>query len=227
MKRFLSGILFFVFIFTLSLAFSAAIHLKIYYDIRQEALIAVQEYHDYFLEVLAQSRITPPPDTSRYPALPSPTMSSNEMTSKPTKTIRAPTPPLHISEDQLWQALADYRKAQNRTPLVKEESLCVYARKRVEDHQARYLTLGPDDKPLDSHAGFERDAANESLFKETNFPALAENLAFLPGYATATQIIEWGWDSSFPHRNAQLSNDWTHACVSGRFPFYVGIFAHR
>ena len=46
-------------------------------------------------------------------------------------------------------------------------------------------------------------------------------------YATATQIIEWGWDSSTPHRNAQLSNDWTHACVSGRFPFYVGIFAHR
>lgn len=220
MKRILSGILFFVFIFGLSIVFSAAIHLKIYYDISQETLVAIQEYHDYFLEVLAQSRITPP-------LFLTPTLPPNGVTPRPTRAVRVPTSPPHISEDQLWQALADYRKAQNRTNLVREESLCVYARKRVEEHQTRFLTLGPEDQALDSHAGFERDAANQSVFKDTNFPALAENLAFLPDYATATQIIEWGWDSSFPHRNAQLSNDWTHACISGRFPFYVGIFAHR
>lgn len=221
MKRLLSRMFFFVFIFGLSLAFSAAVNLKIYYEIRQEALATFEEYHGYFLEVLAQSRIVPSP------IYPTPEPDSGIITPRPTKTIKSPTPPPHISEDQLWQALLDYRQAQNRTHLVKEESLCVYARKRVEEHQARYLTLGPDDKPLDSHAGFERDAANETIFKDTNFPALAENLAYLPGYATATQIIEWGWDSSTPHRNAQLSNDWTHGCIAGRFPFYVGIFAHR
>lgn len=220
MKRFLSGVLFFVFIFGLSIAFSAAVHLKIYSEINQETLTAIQEYHDYFLGILAQSRITPPP-------LPTPEPETGDISPHPTRAIKKPTPPPHISEDQLWQALLDYRQAQNRTHLVKEESLCVYARKRVEEHQTRYFTLKPDEKPLDSHAGFERDAANESLFKDTNFPVLSENLAYLPGYATATQIIEWGWDSSLPHRNAQLSNDWTHACVSGRFPFYVGIFAHR
>lgn len=221
MKRLLSGVLFFVFIFGLSVVFSAAVHLKIYYEIRNETLAAIEEYHDYFLEVLARSRITPPL------VYPTPGPDIETISPRPTKAIRTPTPPPHISEDQLMRALSDYRQAQNRTHLVKEESLCVYARKRVEEHQTRYLTLGPDDKPLDTHAGFEHDAANESLFKDTNFPALAENLAYLPGYATATQIIEWGWDSSTPHRNAQLSNDWTHACVSGRFPFYVGIFAHR
>lgn len=221
MKRLLSGILFFVFIFGLSVAYSAVVHLKIYYEIRQETLAAFQEYHDYFLGILAQSRIVPPP------IYPTPESKVGTITPRPTKTKIAPTPPPHISEDQLWQALLDYRQSQNRTHLVKEESLCVYARKRVEEHQVRYLTLKSDEKPLDSHAGFERDAANESVFKETNFPALAENLAYLPGFATATQIIEWGWDSSTPHRNAQLSNDWTHACISGRFPFYVGIFAHR
>ena len=221
MKRILSGMVFFIFIFGLSLAFSAAVHWKIYYEIGQENLARIQEYHNYFLEILAQSRITPPP-------LPSPEPETGNITPRPTiRPAKKPTPPPHISEDQLWQALLDYRQSQNRTHLVKEESLCVYARKRVEEHQARYLTLKDDEKPLDSHAGFERDAANESLFKDTNFPALAENLAFLPGYANATQIIEWGWDSSLPHRNAQLSNDWTHACVAGRFPFYVGIFAHR
>lgn len=221
MKRLLSGILFFVFIFGLSIAFSAAVHLKIYYEIRDETLAAIQEYHGYFLEILARSRITPPP---AYP-----TSGSNivTITPRPTKSVKAPTPPPQISENQLMQALLDYRQAQNRTHLVKEESLCVYARKRVEEHHERYKSLKDGEAPLDSHAGFERDAANESVFKETNFPALSENLAYLPGYATATQIIEWGWDSSSPHRNAQLSNDWTHACVSGRFPFYVGIFAHR
>ncbi|MBI2310072.1 hypothetical protein HYU89_04210 [Candidatus Collierbacteria bacterium] len=219
-KRILPGILFFVFIFGLSIVFSVAVHLKIYSDISRETLESFQDYHNYFLEVLAQSRIAPQ-------SLSTPTMSPNGAIPRPTKTVRAPTPPPHISEDQLWQALADYRQAQNRNHLVKEESLCVYARKRVEEHQTRYLTLKSGEASLDSHAGFERDAANESVFKETNFPAIAENLAYLPEYAIATQIIEWGWDSSSPHRNAQLSNDWTHACISGRFPFYVGIFAHR
>ena len=174
MKRLLSGILFFVFIFGLSVVFSAAVHLKIYYEISQEALVAIQEYHDYFLEILASRQIIPP-------LSPTPEPEAVEVTPHPTRVIRKPTPPPHISEDQLWQALSDYRQSQNRTHLVKEESLCVYARKRVEEHQARYLTLKDDEKPLDSHAGFERDAANESLFKDTNFPALAENLAFLPG----------------------------------------------
>jgi len=184
MKRLLSGVLFFVLIFGFSIVLSAAIHLKIYYEISQETLTAIQEYHNYFLEVLAQSRIAVIPS-------PTPIQESGDITPFPTRVIRKPTPPPNISEDQLMQALLDYRQSQNRTHLVKEESLCVYARKRVEEHQARYLILEGDDKPLDSHVGFERDAANESVFKETNFPALAENLAFLPGYANATQIIEW------------------------------------
>lgn len=220
MKRILSGILFFVFIFGLSLTVSGIIHLKIYFDISREALESFQDYHNSFLQLLAESRVTPP-------LTPTPALPPAGVIYPFPKPTRIPTPPPHISEDQLWQALADYRQAQNRSHLVKEESLCVYARKRVEEHQTRYLTLGPGDQVLDSHAGFERDAGNESVFKDTNFPALAENLAYLPEYATATQIIEWGWDSSLAHRNAQLSNDWTHACISGRFPFYVGIFGHR
>ena len=48
MKRLLSGVLFFLFIFGLSIAFSAAIHLKIYYEISQETLAVFQDYHDYF-----------------------------------------------------------------------------------------------------------------------------------------------------------------------------------
>lgn len=145
-------------------------------------------------------------------------------THRPTLT---PTSTPYISEDDLWQALTIYRQAQQRTSLVKEEPLCAYARKRVAEHEERLKTLKSGENPLDAHAGFQRDADSGGLFTETGFSSLAENLAYLPTYATATSIIEWGWDSSTSHRSAQLSNDWTHACVVGTFPFYVGIFGKR
>lgn len=132
-----------------------------------------------------------------------------------------------VTEDQLWRALLTYRQEQHRTSLVLEEPLCVYARSRVKELEERFVTLKAGDSPLDGHAGFQRDADSGVLFSQTAFPALAENLAYLPGYRTATQIIEWGWDSSAPHREAQLSDEWTHACVVGTYPFYVAIFARR
>lgn len=143
------------------------------------------------------------------------------------KTLQSPVPQLHVTEDQLWDALLLYRQEQNRTSLVHEESLCAYARLRVKELEQRLATLKESDSPLDGHAGFKRDADSGILFTQTGFPALAENLAYLPEYKTATQIIEWGWDSSAPHREAQLGNEWTHACVVGTYPFYMALFAHR
>lgn len=87
--------------------------------------------------------------------------------------------------------------------------------------------LSSDQEPLDAHAGFKRDADSGALFEQTGFSAVAENLAYLPDSMTATQIIEWGWDTSTSHREAQLSNEWTHGCVVGTRPFYVGLFARR
>lgn len=139
----------------------------------------------------------------------------------------SPTLPPTIAEAELWLALSSYRQAHQMNSLVLEEPLCVYARGRVRELEERLLTLTANDSPLDAHAGFKRDADSKKLFNDTGFPAVAENLAYLPKYITATEIIEWGWDSSSSHRDTQLSNDWTHACIAGTFPFYVGIFAHR
>ena len=157
-----------------------------------------------------------------HPPTLAPTPSKNQ-----SRKVSSPTPPLQVTEEQLWNALVLYRQEQNRTPLVLEESLCAYSRSRVKELEQRATALRAGESPLDAHAGFQRDADSGALFSQTGFPALAENLAYLPGYKSATQIIEWGWDSSSAHRAAQLGNEWTHACVVGTYPFYAALFAHR
>ncbi|MBI5222580.1 MAG: hypothetical protein HY980_03745 [Candidatus Magasanikbacteria bacterium] len=221
LSRLISGLKFFVVVMAIAAADSLVLHFFISQIKSQYIVKAALSYHQEFvplLEEIIQSRkiivasdqkSLPPPTPAPYSPLPTPP---------------PPTPPPTISEANLYNALQDYRTANGRTHLVFEENLCVYARKRVDEHLRRLETLGPDDKPLDAHAGFQRDADSGELFKITDMKAVAENLAYLPAYTTATQIIEWGWDSSTAHRDAQLSNDWTHVCLSGKYPFYVGIF---
>jgi hypothetical protein len=139
--------------------------------------------------------------------------------------------PTNFTESELWQALTIYREAQKVKPLERDENLCVYARKRVEDHLSMIASIKPadypnqDKYPLDGHRGFSKDAESGFAFDVTKTTRLAENLAYYPGAKNATQIIEWGWDTSTEgHRETQLSNDWSKACLTGKQGFYVAIF---
>ena len=86
----------------------------------------------------------------------------------------------------------------------------------------------PDKYPLDAHAGFERDGDSGYLFEVTGFNAVAENLAYWPSAEYPNQVIEWGWDTSTEgHREAQLSDEYSHACLAGGDGFYVAIFARN
>jgi uncharacterized protein YkwD len=128
-----------------------------------------------------------------------------------------------ISEDALWQALSIYRKTQGKKDLLRSDKLCQYARKRAEELVIR-LKTNPED-PLDAHAGFKRDADSEYIFTFSGFTNIGENLAYTPSYTSATQVIEWGWDTSEEHRKLQLSDDITHGCISGIHPIYVAMYA--
>ncbi len=222
LSRLFSGLKFFVVVMAIAAADSLVLHFFINQIKSQYIVEAALSYHQEFIPFLQEVLVSQRREVAASKV-------SRPIPSSPTPysilpTPRSPTPPPTISEANLYNALQDYRTANGRTHLVFEENLCVYARKRVQDHLKRLETLGPDDKPLDAHAGFQRDADSGELFKITDMKAVAENLAYLPAYTTATQIIEWGWDSSTAHRDAQLSNDWTHVCLSGKYPFYVGIF---
>jgi hypothetical protein len=137
----------------------------------------------------------------------------------------------NFTEDELWQALVDYRHAHKKPDLLHTESLCEYARKRVSDHLTAFSQKEPETYPvpekypLDAHQGFAADAASGYAFDVTGMNQLAENLAYWPDAQYPHQIIEWGWDSSTEgHREAQLSVDYNHACLAGSQGFYVAIF---
>lgn len=135
-----------------------------------------------------------------------------------------PTPtPVAISEADLWQALAVYRQAHQKSQLQLDDNLCKYARARTQELISRLQNLKPGESPLDGHAGFERDTASGLAFSQTGFSLLAEDLAYDPPATTAVQIIEWGWDSSAPHKESLLSGEVTHGCVTGTYPIYVAI----
>jgi hypothetical protein len=151
--------------------------------------------------------------------------------SAPRVRVNATATPTHISEAELWQALTVYRQAQKRSTLNLNEKLCAYARKRVQDHLALMKEKPPeaypvpDKYPLDGHAGFSADAASGYAFQVTGKNQLAENLAYWPTAKNGTQIIEWGWDTSTEgHRETQLSNDWSDACITGDQGFFVATF---
>lgn len=149
-------------------------------------------------------------------------------------TVYTPAPtknPKNFSELDLWQALMNYRHSHTRSDLERDENLCVYARKRVEEHIKMYASTPKeaysrsDKYPLDAHAGFERDGNSGELFTITDRRVVAENLAYWPSAQYPHQVIEWGWDTSTEgHREAQLSEDYTHACIVGKEGFYVAIF---
>lgn len=179
--------------------------------------------------VLGQAaRVVPAAPTGGTPS-PFPTREAMPTAARiPTRRpTRIPTPSVRIENDALWSALLNYRQEQGRTSLTQEAKLCDYAESRAKELVDRSKTLPSGTEPLDEHAGFKRDANSGDLFTRTGFHAVAENLAYIPEAGSATQVIEWGWDSSAAHRETQLSNDWTHACVVGISPFYVAIFAHQ
>jgi uncharacterized protein YkwD len=139
-----------------------------------------------------------------------------------------------ITEQQLWDALVSYRQAHTKPDLQQSEKLCVYARERVEEHiqmlNTKTIEEYPNQSkyPLDNHAGFISDGESGYLFTTTEFNVVAENLAYWPTAQYASQVIEWGWDTSTEgHREAQLSTDYTHACLSGRNGFFVAIFGRH
>ncbi len=149
---------------------------------------------------------------------------------------KSPAPaaaPKEISEDELWQALAEYRRDHKVPDLTRDDNVCTYARKRVQDQLTLLAEKKPADQypvpakyPLDAHEGFKKDADSGYVFDITKRSEVAENLAYWPTATYGVHVIEWGWDTSTEgHRETQLSTEYTAGCLTGKQGFYVAIFA--
>lgn len=147
-----------------------------------------------------------------------------------TRVSKAPVLPV-VTDQEVINALNDYRKVHLVRTLNIDDNLCTYAEKRVQD----LVAFGK----LDEHAGFKNDFADPENLPESikNYSGtqIAENLAhqycknMTTGDSfiaeTGTAIIEWCFDSStLGHREAQLNNDFENVCVRHGNGMYVVIF---
>lgn len=136
-----------------------------------------------------------------------------------------------ISNEEVFEALNNYRESHNVFRLSENEHLCKYAEKRLQD----LVALGT----LDGHEGFKKDFADPNNLpqpiQDFNGARVAENLAYQHCKNMTTgenfiaesgaAIIEWCFDSSTSgHREAQLSRDYGQACVRNGNGFFVIIF---
>lgn len=145
------------------------------------------------------------------------------------QTKRPALPP--VSDQEVVDALNNYRKVHGTHELKVNDALCSYAEKRVSD----LVAFGG----LDNHQGFREDFADpekvpESLKGYTG-SKIGENLAhqfcrnMTTGESfvaeTGTAIIEWCFDSSTKgHKEAQRSSEFHNVCIRHADGMYVVIF---
>lgn len=139
-----------------------------------------------------------------------------------------------IPEGELIVAINAYRQGHGLSSLNTNQALCQETRKRVQDMVSINAGKQPSAYIL-SHDGMGTDIANGVLAKTVGLHSYGENIASAyckrtsdgvnVDITTATQLVEWCFDSSSGHRDTLLKPDWTDVCSSGQFPFYVQTFA--
>lgn len=170
--------------------------------------------------------VTPTPDPMTPTSTQAPTQTPPDP-GQPTIVVTyvTTTPiPSTVTEDDLWHALSAYRQSHGKNNINKSEPLCVYARERARELFDRLAT--DPDSPLDGHEGFIQDANSGYIGQITGAGQVGENLAYLPNYSTAIEVIEWGWDTSPGHRSLQLSTDIRDGCIAVVHPIYVGTYSY-
>lgn len=156
----------------------------------------------------------------------------------PTKAVDIPkspaatfTPARDIPDNEVVEAINQYRSDHQVHQLIVDQNLCKYAEKRVQD----LIAFGG----LDNHEGFKKDFEDLSNLPEPikaySGGTIGENLASqycINGTTganfvatTGTALIEWCFDSSVKgHREAQLNPRYNAVCVRHGKNMYVVIF---
>ncbi|MFH0937095.1 MAG: CAP domain-containing protein [Candidatus Daviesbacteria bacterium] len=152
-------------------------------------------------------------------------------TSVPTqKSVDSPS--LTIPENELIDAVNNYRQSQGTSRLNINEGLCQEARKRAQDLTNQNVGKWPP--YILGHEPFLKDINDGTLGKLSGLTFFGENVAssncknlkngndvFVHN---ATQLVKECLASSSEHNENMLKPDWIYVCSSGQYPFYVQIF---
>jgi uncharacterized protein YkwD len=107
-----------------------------------------------------------------------------------------------LNEDKLWDTVQDWRIANNLTPYIKDEELCILARMRL-----------PEIKKDWSHNGWLNRLPSR-------YSKYAENLA--RGYTDETAVLD-AWLKSASHA-ANLKDNYTNSCIQTDDTYAVQLF---
>lgn len=127
---------------------------------------------------------------------------------KPTPYVAPTSVYIPDDEDDLFQAVNDWRVQTNRLAYKKSAATCDFASKRAPQLKNDY-----------SHNGFHEMIDSLPYEKGTFF---SENIA--GGFIFADRTLK-GWLSSPPHRKA-LEADYTHSCIKCDSGYCVQIFSY-
>lgn len=107
-----------------------------------------------------------------------------------------------------------YRKSHDLPELNRDNELCVWVGKRIEELKQK--------GSLDDHAGFQ--AQSQNYLREKRFTQLAENIA--QGQSTIHEVIN-SWAGSLAHQNTLLTQEMNRACAVFKNGFAVLITGRK
>jgi uncharacterized protein YkwD len=121
-----------------------------------------------------------------------------------TWTINVGQDAKNATPQEIFAALNDYRKRNDRGELKWNDKLSEYAKERVA-----YFTKKND---LDAHEGFTDFINNNDGFRKLGFGIIGENSSF--GYTLeGIHLIEWVYAADDPHNDNQLNSRWSHVGI--------------
>lgn len=118
----------------------------------------------------------------------------------------------HMSTaDELFEAMNNYRKANNIRSLEKTPGICEIADKRAQEQLAN--------GELDGHSGFDKHVQDQNEFQ-----TMGEVLFGGSQPQSGVHIVEFGWNRSLTgHKEAIRDPDWHYGCggIAGYFAVFV------
>lgn len=144
-------------------------------------------------------------------ATPTPFQWTVEKVNEHETALSMPPDPRMSTQDELFDAINQYRKANGINEVQKSDALCTIAQKRADEQLANGA--------LDDHAGFDKYVNGQNEFSTMGEVLFGGNQ---PEYGV--HIVEFGWARSLTgHREAIRDTNWQYGCggIAGYYAVFI------
>lgn len=125
----------------------------------------------------------------------------SKQTDEKTWTMRVGEDSKMATEQEIFDAINNYRKQRGLSILAKDDNLATFAKKRANT----FVSING----LDEHAGFSEYFKSSDNMKAVGMNRVGENSSF--GFKLeGVHLIEWIFAGDEPHNNNQLDPEWEY-----------------